>query len=483
MKMKHPNIAERWCAFELELEGPAAGNPFADVTLSAEFSCGSRTFSQPGFYDGDGRYIVRAMPDTPGDWSFVTRSSCPGLDGLEGRFTCTAARPTNHGPVRVRNTYHFAYEDGAAYYPFGTTCYAWTHQGEELERQTLKTLSEAPFNKMRMCVFPKHYDYNKNEPELYPFEGSLDAGWDFGRFNPAFFRHLETRIKDLMELGIEADLILFHPYDKWGLSTMDAATDIRYLHYIVARLAAYRNVWWSFANEYDLMKKSLADWEQYAAVVMDCDPYAHLRSIHNCFHFYDHARPWITHCSVQRVDVYKTSEQVNEWRDRYRKPVVVDECAYEGNINHGWGNITGMEMTRRFWEGTVRGGYVGHGETYYNPEEVLWWSKGGSLRGESPARIAFLRQIVEEGPEQGLSPIAYEWDIPCGGVPGEYYLFYFGFYQPSFRIFRLPEGLDLVVDVIDTWNMTVERLPGVYSGEFRIDMPGRQHIAVRMRKA
>ena len=89
---------------------------------------------------------------------------------------------------------------------------------------------------------------------------------------------------------------------------------------------------------------------------------------------------------------------------------------------------------------------------------------------------------MEEGPEQGLSPIPYEWDIPCGGVPGEYYLFYFGFYQPSFRIFRMPEGIDLAVDVIDTWNMTVEKLSGVFSGEFRIDLPGRQHIAVRMRK-
>ncbi len=44
------------------------------------------------------------------------------------------------------------------------------------------------------------------------------------------------------------------------------------------------------------------------------------------------------------------AELVNEWRERYRKPVVLDEIAYEGNIQHGWGNITAEEMTRRFWE-------------------------------------------------------------------------------------------------------------------------------------
>ena len=145
-----------------------------------------------------------------------------------------------------------------------------------------------------------------------------------------------------------------------------------------------------------MKSKSLADWEHMADVLVASDPWQHLRSIHNCRHFYDYTRPWITHCSIQKTDPYKTSEWVNAWRDRYRKPVVVDECAYEGNISHNWGNITAEEMVRRFWEGTVRGGYVGHGETYMHPQEILWWSKGGVLHGQSPERIAFLRKIVED---------------------------------------------------------------------------------------
>ena len=32
---------------------------------------------------------------------------------------------------------------------------------------------------------------------------------------------------------------------------MPAEADDRYLRYAVARLAAYRNVWWSLANECD----------------------------------------------------------------------------------------------------------------------------------------------------------------------------------------------------------------------------------------
>jgi hypothetical protein len=476
----------RWDVLELSFEGPETGNPFAEVELSARFSKDGRTLDCRGFYDGEGAYKVRFLAESEGEWAYATRSNVPRLDGLSGGVRVLGPRPGRHGPVRLARGFHFAYEDGAAYEPFGTTCYAWTHQGSALEQKTLAALRASPFNKLRMCVFPKDYLYNRDDPALFPFEGSATSGWDFSRPNPEFFRHLESRIAELGEMGVEADLILFHPYDRWGFADMGAGNDDSYLRYLVARLASLPNVWWSMANEHDLMRaKTTADWERLAGIVRDLDPWGHLRSIHNCFAMYDHSRPWITHASVQRVDVYKTSENVSEWRERWRKPVVVDECAYEGDIEWGWGNITGQEMTRRFWEGAVRGGYVGHGETYLNDREELWWSKGGELIGTSPARIAFLRRILEEGPAGGIDPIAMGpgyWDLPCGGVPNEYYLFYFGFNQPRFRTIDLPADSRFRVDVIDTWAMEIRALEGARSGRTRVDLPGRQFMAIRARR-
>lgn len=471
---------ERWSVFELTLQGPLTGNPFMDVSFAATFRYKHREVAVDGFYDGDGAYKVRFMPDQEGEWSYTTASNASALDGARGGFVCTKPGATNHGPVRVRNTYHFAYEDGTPHKSFGTTCYVWNHQGDALEEQTLRTLATAPFNKIRMCVFPKHYDYNKNEPPYHAFE-KLDSGaWDTARFNPAFFRHVELRVSQLMELGIEADIILFHPYDRWGYSTMDRQTDERYLRYIVARLAAYRNVWWSFANEYDLMRtKTMLDWDRYFQLVQECDPSQHLRSIHNCHIFYDHSKPWVTHCSIQSSDL----QRVSDWRAQYRKPVVVDECCYEGNINHGWGNISAQDMTHRFWAGVTGGGYVGHGETYMHPQDILWWSKGGELHGESPARIAFLKQIVESSPAAGLNPQDWHWDAPCAGQPGEYYLAYFGYRQPLFRDIQLPEERSFVIDLIDTFEMTIVRLPGQYSGKCRVHLPGKPCMALRITKA
>jgi Domain of unknown function (DUF5060)/Domain of unknown function (DUF5605)/Protein of unknown function (DUF4038) len=491
---------EQWGVFELELAGPDRGNPFEEVELAAQFTHKHRSITVDGFYDGDGVYRVRFMPDTPGRWSYRTRSNSQALSDREGSFNCAAAvSACNHGPVRVANIYHFAYADGTPYKQIGTTCYAWTHQGDQLEEQTLATLGESPFNKLRMCVFPKSYDFNRNEPEFYPFpllaRGSSEPirfweetprGWsfDWSRFEPAFFRHLEQRVGDLQKLGIEADIILFHPYDRWGFIRMDAATDDRYLRYVVARLAAYRNVWWSMANEWDLARnKTMADWDRYFRIVQESDPYDHLRSIHHCFVMYDHSKRWVTHQSIQHSDL----AQVSVWREQHKKPVVVDECCYEGNIPHRWGNITGEEMVRRFWEGTVQGGYVGHGDTFLDPQDILWWARGGVLHGKSAPRLSFLRRILEEGPAAGLDPLpnrtVIPYFFPCAGQEHQYYLTYFGVHRPARMRLDVPEAEHYRAEIVDTWEMTVIPVtePLVRGGW--VDLPDKPYLALILRRA
>ncbi len=477
-KQTIPQI-EQWGTHEVALHGPSEGNPFLDVRLSATFSHGHRQVTVDGFYDGDGEYRVRFMPDAQGEWRFVTQSNAGGLDGASGEFVCTEPSENNHGPVQVTNTYHFAYADGTPHRPFGTTCYAWAHQGDALEQQTLETLRSAPFNKMRMCVFPKDYEFNRNEPVYYPFERTEDGDWDFTRFSPGFFRHFEGRVGELRDLGIEADVILFHPYDRWGFADMGPEADDRYVRYVVARLSANRNVWWSLANEYDLMQsKRMADWDRFFRIIQQCDPYQHLRSIHNWRAFYDHSKPWVTHQSIQRKDL----EQTGRWRELHRKPVVVDECGYEGNIDRGWGNLPAWELVRRCWEGAARGGYVGHGETYVNPDNVLWWSKGGVLRGESPVRIAFLREVLEDAPAEGLDDMS-EHDMACAGKAGEYYLMYFGFRQPAFRQLQLPSEVEGRGESMDTGEMTITLVEGTCSGECEVQLPGKPYIALRVSRA
>lgn len=473
--------AEQWGITELTIAGPSHGNPFVDVELSAEFTSeGARPISVGGFYDGGGTYRIRFQAPSAAAWTYVTTSTARSLDGLRGTVQVTPPGPRNHGPVEVADRFHFAHRDGTRFLPVGTTAYAWTHQRAALQERTLATLADSPFRKLRMCVFPKSYLFNSNEPVRYPFARDSNGDWDFTRFDPEFFRQLEMRIDQLAELEIETDLILFHPYDRWGFSEMPEAADDRYVQYIVRRLGAHRSVWWSIANEYDLLlSKTTADWERLARVVRKNDHVGHLTSIHNCLDFYDHTRPWITHCSVQRIDAYRTSENTGEWREKYAKPVVIDECGYEGDLDQGWGNISGQELVRRCWEGAVRGGYVGHGETYLNEREELWWSKGGALVGDSPERIRFLLEIIKDAPGGVLEPLPSEWDVRWGGTE-DYRIAYFGFGRPRYRDITTPPDHQWLVDVIDTWNTTIARQPGIFTGTFRIELPGREFMAVRL---
>lgn len=464
---------QRWSIFELSLDGPSDGNPFTDVKLSARFTQGNNTLQPEGFYDGEGIYKIRFMPGALGKWTYTTTSNSAELNGIKGSFTCIAPSGNNHGPVIVRKKHYLAYADGTPHFSVGTTCYAWAHQGDRLEEQTLQTLKTAPFNKMRMCVFPKSYDFNKNEPQYYPFQGKPLKNWDFTRFNPAFWQHFEKRVGDLMALGIEADIILFHPYDRWGFQHMSPETDDFYLRYIVARLAAYRNVWWSFANEFDLMKsKKTSDFDRFFQLVQKHDPYNHLRGNHNCRVWYDHTKPWVTHASIQSSDF----ANVIELRQKYDKPIVFDECRYEGNIPHGWGKLTAKQMVRNFWLGTISGAYVGHGETYKHPEDILWWSKGGVLHGESPARIHFLKKIMADAPLfEDLIP---DNKLASGKVvlrkTGEFYMAYLSS-QDTIQ-FDLPGDTPYKIDGVDTWNMTITQIGTAMPGAFTFTSPKDDYL-------
>ena len=469
---------EKWSVFEAQFPGPSSGTPYIDIEFGADFQFEHRKVSVDGFYDGDGVYRVRFMPDSEGEWLFTTRSNRPELHGKTGRFLCVPPAKGNHGPVAVRSTRHFGYADGTPYLPFGTTCYAWTHQGDSLEEQTLNTLQQSPFNKIRMCVFPKSYAFNRNEPPAYAFARTADSN-DYTHVNPIFFQRLEKRVTQLMQAGIQADLILFHPYDRWGYSNMGAENDDRYLRYVVARLAAYRNVWWSMANEWDFVKtKTLSDWDRFFRIVQQSDPYGRLRSIHNGAVLYDHGKTWVTHASIQGDDF----DKIPGWLDAYRKPVVIDECKYEGNIQQRWGNLSAREMTRRFWIGTLAGVYVGHGETYMNDQDVLWWSKGGVLHGESAPRIAFLRKLLESNAPGGLTPMSKPY-YPAAMKTGEYYLSYFDYHQPVTNQFELPDGASFRADVIDPWNMKITPVDGLQQGKVQSKLPGKPYMAVQFRKA
>ena len=79
---------EKWEVFELTLRGTEKGNPFTDIKLSATFSNQRDTFLVDGFYDGNGVFKIRFMPNKTGEWEYFTQSDFSKLDNVKGSFMC-----------------------------------------------------------------------------------------------------------------------------------------------------------------------------------------------------------------------------------------------------------------------------------------------------------------------------------------------------------------------------------------------------------
>lgn len=497
--------------FELCFENLPAGG-----SISAEFTWGNEKKTVSGFYAGNGVYKIRFLPKQAGAY----RWKVSGVSNAEGSEFCEESDLP--GMVKADGK-AFRYENGKLFHPFGTTVYALISQTDELIEQTMQSLEKGPFNKIRMCVFPKDYDFNKNEPTYYPFEKNEDGSWDPSRPVYAFWDALDRHIVQLGQMGIQIDLILFHPYDRWGFDGMGLEKDKQYLDYLLRRLAAYPHIWWSLANEYELTKRTLEEWYEIEVFVASNDPYGHLLSCHNIFRIWDANRPLTTHASIQSKDL----RVLGDWCRRYNTPVMLDECAYEGNLEHFWGCITGEEMSRRFWKAVCCGAYCTHGETFYSDDDVLWWARGGVLKGTSPERIRFCRQIIESLPGHlegepsylhGLYPMtklsesersatlaalgvtadhphrrlidafwnsgedafsfAYAETAYYAHIGTDCYLHFYDTRPTARDTLNLPADKKYTLQLIDTWNMTVQTLAEGVSGTCIVHLPGWENMAV-----
>ena len=474
---------ECWERFEVAFNHIEKGNPF-NVKLSATFALKGEKKTVDGFYDGNGIYKIRFMPVSAGEWTYTTSSNISSMNNQKGSFTATVPGKGNHGIVVVDGKHNFKYADNTRYYPIGTTVYAWTHIEEELQEQTLETLKESGFNKVRMCVFPKNYDLVKNIPPLYPFEikkmtkdnqGNDVFIWDFERFNPAFFQHLEKRIDQLKEMGVESDLIIFHPYDKgsWGFDSMPNEVNTKYIKYLTARLSSFRNIWWSMANEWDyITAKSLDDWDYLTKAVVKNDPYGHLCSIHgSTATYYDYSKPEITHVSFQDEGPVLSSTSSATLRKIFKKPIIADEVGYEGNLPNRWGRLSPQQMTHLFLNGILGGIYVTHGECFQEGNSPIFWAHGGKLKGESWKYIKFIRSIMNDLPNP-LEMADISRDLETSTAGEGYYIVNIGQNPKEFWQFNLPaknaeygkigKGKKFKVEIINVWDMTITEYPGIF---------------------
>ena len=97
-----------------------------------------------------------------------------------------------------------------------------------------------------------------------------------------------------------------------------------------------------------------------------------------------------------------------------------------------------------------------------------------SFTEKAPRDLNSSRRLWRRHRHRGLRPLENQWDEVGAAVDNslqdiKYYIFYYSFMRPSFREYHIDDETEFEVEVIDTWNMTIEK-KGIFKGKFRIDL-------------
>jgi hypothetical protein len=248
---------------------------------------------------------------------------------------------------------HFQFDNGDYLFVAGNTHYDLMHCSEPVIQDTINW-NRGYFNKIRLATVTQRY-----HGEVQAFEpGDDENGYDFNRPVPSYWQKLDRTVAAMQAAGIQADLILAGP----DITYQQLKNDF-HKRYIVARYAAFSNVWFCLGNEIHSKGRYTTDEVSEAGeFICELDPYRHPLSVHEHSEWYYLGQSWPTHVIFQKKNLHVAIQRalaMSVWDEC--KPVVNDEPAYQGEIAAGgtiqawWGMVMGGRGRRH------NSGLVGHG--------------------------------------------------------------------------------------------------------------------------
>ncbi len=352
------------------------GNPFLIRFAATVRGPDGKTFLMPGFYAGGDTWKVRVSPTAEGQWSLVTTSDLPALDGREDTFTCLRNQnPRVHGGLRVdpAHPHHFVFEDGTRYFLMGYECdWLWALDMNDPSLPTvnafLDKLTAHGFNYVILNSYAHDTGWRRGTtgdddfgpPPLYAWEGS-NAQPDHSRMKLAYWQHYDRVIEAMYRRGITAHVMLkvYNKMVKWPAK--GSVEDDLFFRWLIARYAAYPNIVWDFSKEAHNEKDLNYKLDRFRFIRAN-DPYHRLVTNHDDDKANDSG-------AYDAWNDYRADQQHANWRkkilqQRQRRawPIVNVEFGYE----HGPGGMQDKtygvvqppaEVCRRAWEVCLAGGY------------------------------------------------------------------------------------------------------------------------------
>jgi len=472
---------ERWDTCEISLAGSKAyENPFRDVEITCSFKHreSGKSIVVNGFYDGRTTWRVRFMPAELGEWSYVTKSSDPGMDGKTGEITCIEpAKPYLHGPLQAKG-HHFFHADGTPRFLISTRM-SCPYASPEVWKRMIDFLKAHRINR----VFFIMGGISGTVKELY------GDGLDFWRYNLEKFQSIDAFIDAMRRADILASPYFYYFNDR-EQRKMTPEQDKAYIRYGMSRFGAYANIMPVLSNEvdqkftdrkgqYDLASH---DWgNEMGSYMKELSVFGGPVGVHNPMEtdnainpgFYtllkDWPFPW-TDFMLRQAQVAALStapelrDDIPEQKDpvynvrgysrhnqlfidlrRFGIPMINEEPGYEmyghsatpqrDKINfRPWNSQTPDTLVPTFWTAVAAGGYVmwGHYSTYEMKDPLP-----GMQKSPTPRYLKILHDFVAALPywemepaNELVSPNEVEVDGKpyrmnfCLAKPGEIYLIF-----------------------------------------------------------
>jgi hypothetical protein len=419
----------RWEKIEISFPGPDSvglgePNPFTlpfDVVFTGP---DDRSYTVPGFYDGDGRggldgnvWKVRFSADRNGIWTYQTQSPDSRLDAKTGQFEVTD--PPSQAPEFYRKG-RLEYVD-QPYLKFREGGY-WLKAGADepenllgkafglddwaSKKRQIDYLAETGIN----SIYVMTHTLDGDENDVWPWIGQSpeEAKKRSDRYDVAKLERWREFFEYLQGKGIVIQLVL---EDDSAWAGYDHA---RYYREIIARFGYLPAIYFNFGEEHN-ENYSLEDAIRYMKLLGDIDPYDHPRAIHNVrvptAEYIDSAELQLTSIQTDPKSPAALNQLAVDWREACRKRnkrslVVSFDEARPADDRKSWWSVY---MGGGIWESLV---YVPKG---YLAVEPAW------------KQLAAAKSFMETLPFERMFPtnhLVTKGNAFCLALHGEVYALY-----------------------------------------------------------
>jgi hypothetical protein len=383
---------------ELTFQGDdSVDNPF-DIPATVTFTPPSgieNAKTVDMFYDGEDTWRARVYVTEVGEWTWKSRSPVGLLDNQEGTFTAAESELRGMLKPNPDNPHQWITENGQWFLNINDTAYRLFNGGERRWQDYVHDLDQLGITTVRAGVLGGFSWAKGARSSNYPWDGD-----DFTRYNLRKFQVTDERIEWMLNEypDLYIQMIMFGQLN-WQRDEVGQEWDEipqfareRTLRYMVARWAAFPQVFWLSVNDLGCTEEfpfNRAFAREVGQYVTEHDPWKHFMSVSPTrgmpFCYLDaETDSWVSYIHLEDGHAYG-AEQIKQYQ-QYPMHIFLGEDYYEQDGGNRHPRHPDYAQRWLFWSWLLSGGSASYGGRYpyihpYSQSADLPFSLNGETYG------------------------------------------------------------------------------------------------------